>query len=256
MSGAVTLTITNAVAHIVLDRPEKLNAMTPAMSAALADHCRAVDADPAVRVVLLSGAGSRAFSAGSDLNALGDKPGPWAFRNRIEYARVVRDIRKPVIAALHGWVLGGGLEMAIAADIRIAAASAKLGTPEVTRGWLGGGGASQMLPRLVGYGGAMKMLLSGEPIEANEALRIGLVEEVVPDADLAAHALAFATKIAGYSPIATQAIKAATRMALAVPLEAGLAYENELHTICMQSHDQAEGIAAFAEKRPPRFSGS
>ena len=255
MSEDVTLAIDAAVAHIQLNRPEKLNAMTPAMSAILADHCRAVDADPAVRVVILSGAGARAFCAGSDLKALGEKPGPWAFRNRVEYARVVRDIRKPVIAALHGWVLGGGLEMALAADIRIAAASAKLGAPEVTRGWLGGGGASQMLPRLVGYGGAMKMLLSGDPVDAAEALRTSLVEEVVPDEALAAHVLALATKIAGYSPIATQAVKAATRMALAVPLEAGLAYENELHTICMQSHDQAEGIAAFADKRPANFSG-
>ena len=255
MSGSVDLAVDGAVARIVLNRPHKLNAMTPAMSAMLADHCRAVDADPAVRVVLLRGAGPRAFCAGSDLDALGEKPGPWAFRNRVEYARVVRDIRKPVIAALHGWVLGGGLEMALAADVRIAAAGAKLGAPEVARGWLGGGGASQMLPRLVGYGAAMKILLTGEPVEAAEALRLGLVEEVVDDDALAPRAAALAATIAAHSPIATQAVKAATRMALATSLDAGLAYENELHTICMQSHDQAEGIAAFAARRPATFTG-
>jgi len=252
----ITYAVAEGVARIVLNRPEKLNAMTPAMSRALAQFCADADRDPAVRVVLLSGAGQRAFSAGSDLNALGEKPGPWEFRNRIEYARVIRDIRKPVIALLQGWVLGGGLEMAIAADIRIAAASARLGAPEVTRGWLGGGGASQMLPRLVGYGGAMLMLLSGDPVDAETALKMGLVEQVVAEDALEAQGLALANKIAGFSPIATQAIKAATRMALAMPLEAGLMYENELHTVCMQSHDQAEGIAAFQQGRTARFSGT
>ena len=255
MTDLVTLTVSAAVARITLNRPEKMNAMTPEMSAELARLCREVDTDEAVRVVVITGAGSRAFSAGSDMGSLAEKPAPWAFRNRIEYAREVRSIRKPVIAALQGWVLGGGLEMAIAADIRIAARSAKLGTPEVTRGWLGGGGASQMLPRLVGYGGAMMMMLSGDPIDAETALRMGLVEAVVDDEVLLEHTDALAAKIASYSPIATQSVKAAARMALAVPFEAGLMYENELHSLVMQSHDQAEGIAAFQQRRAGAFDG-
>ena len=244
------------IARITLNRPEKLHAMTPDMSASLARFCKAADEDPAVRVVLLLSTGERAFSAGSDMNALGEKPGPWAFRNRIEYAREIRNIRKPVIAALRGWVLGGGLEMAIAADIRIAGRSVKLGTPEVTRGWLGGGGASQMLPRLIGYGSAMLLMLSGDPIDADTALRMGLVEDVVEDLAVMERAEALAVKIAGFSPIATHAVKAATRMALAMPLEAGLQYENELHALCMQSVDQAEGIQAFAQKRTASFGGT
>lgn len=256
MTDHILYSYADNIARITLNRPAKLNAMTPQMSAELAEACRRADADEAVRVVVISGSGERAFSAGSDLNALGEKPGPWAFRNRVEYAREVRNIRKPVIAELRGWVLGGGLEMAIAADIRITGRSARLGTPEVTRGWLGGGGASQMLPRLVGYGHAMLMLLSGDPIDAETALRIGLVEHVVDDAVLGEHVNALASRIAGFSPIATQAVKAATRMALSMPLEAGLQYENELHSLCMQSHDQAEGISAFQQGRKASYTGS
>src|SRR5205085_5439273 len=124
--------------------------------------------DEAVRAVLLRGAGERAFSAGSDLNSLAEYPSAWAFRSRVIYENTVRSIRKPVIACLKGWVLGGGFEMALAADIRVAGRSTRCGFPEVKRGWVGGGGGSQMLPRLVGYGQAMRLLLTGDTIEAEE----------------------------------------------------------------------------------------
>ena len=176
-----------------------------------------------------------------------------AFRDRIEYAALVRDIKKPVIAALKGWVLGGGMEIAIAADIRICGRSAKIGGPEVTRGWLGGGGASQMLPRLIGVGQAMRLLLTGDPVDAETALRLGLVEEVVDDAEVAARVMETAKKIASFSPTATQAIKAAVRAAMSTPLEAGLRYENELHVICMSDKARHEGIKAFQEKRDAKF---
>src|SRR5690606_17131973 len=135
------------------------NSITPEMARELQRVCRAVDDDATIRVATIMGAGERAFSAGSDLNTLVDISDLVAFRNRVEYAAVVRDIRKPVLAGLKGWVLGGGLEIALAADIRIAGRSSRFGGPEVTRGWVGGGGASQMLPRLIGYGQAMRMLL-------------------------------------------------------------------------------------------------
>ena len=151
--------------------------------------CRAVDANRDVRVVTIAGAGERAFSAGSDLNTLADLSDVMAFRDRVEYAALVRDIRKPVIAALKGWVLGGGMEIAIAADIRICGRGARIGGPEVTRGWLGGGGASQMLPRLVGIGQTMRLLLTGDPVDAETALRLGLVEEVVDDAEVTARVI-------------------------------------------------------------------
>ncbi|MEO8059470.1 MAG: enoyl-CoA hydratase/isomerase family protein [Burkholderiales bacterium] len=255
MSGNVSITIEQQVATIVLDRPDKHNAITPAMAARLAAICKDVDTNDDVRVVLIRGGGERAFSAGSDLKALAEDRGVWAFRNRIEYAAVVRDIRKPVIALLHGWVLGGGLEIALAADVRVAGRSAKLGAPEVTRGWLGGGGASQIIPRLAGAGRAMHLLLSGDPVDAAQALQMGLVEEVVDDALAEARAIELARRIASHSPIATQAVKAAVRAALEMPYSAGIRYENELHVVCMQARDAAEGLSAFAQKRGANFEG-
>jgi enoyl-CoA hydratase len=253
MTGRVSLTVQDGIGQIVLDRPDKMNAITPEMSRELQRVCRAIDDDRVIRVATIAGAGERAFSAGSDLNTLADLNDIMAFRDRIEYAALVRDIKKPVVAALKGWVLGGGMEIAIAADIRIAGRSAKIGGPEVTRGWLGGGGASQMLPRLAGVGQAMRLLLTGDPVDADTALRIGLVEEVVDDDKLTARVMEMARKIASFSPVATQAIKAAVRAALSTPLEAGLRYENELHVICMSDKGRAEGIKAFQEKRDAKF---
>lgn len=253
MTAAVTLTIADAIAEITIDRPEKHNAITPDMAAALERHCLAVDRDDAVRVVLLKGAGDRAFSAGSDLGSLAEYPSTWKFRNRVEYATAVRNIRKPVIAALKGWVLGGGCEMALSADIRVAGTGARCGFPEVKRGWVGGGGASQMLPRLIGYGHAMRMLVTGDTIDAAEAQRLGLVEIVVADADVEETARALCRQIAGYSPIAVQAVKASVRMALTASLEAGLRYENEMNTLCFAAGDHLEGIHAFQEKRAAEF---
>jgi enoyl-CoA hydratase len=249
----VTLTVADGIGQILLDRPDKMNAITPAMTEELQRVCKEVDDNKDVRVATIMGAGEKAFSAGSDLNILADLTDVMAFRDRIEYAALVRNIRKPVVAGLKGWVLGGGMEMAIAADIRVAGRSAKIGGPEVTRGWIGGGGASQMLPRLVGVGQAMKMLLTGEPVDAETALRIGLVEEVVDDAQVAPRTIELAKKIAVLSPVATQAVKAGIRAALSMSLEQGLRYENELHTICMSDNARHEGIKAFQQKRDAKF---
>jgi enoyl-CoA hydratase len=256
MTGRVEFSVSDGIASIVLTRPDKHNAITPDMAHELGRVCREVDASDGVRVAVISGAGDKAFSAGSDLNLLADLSDIWAFRNRLEYAAVVRDIRKPVIAALKGWVLGGGMEIALAADVRVAGRSTRIGGPEVSRGWVGGGGASQMLPRLVGYGQAMRMLLLGEPVDAEAALRMGLVEEVVDDNQALPRAHEMAAKIASFSPIATQAVKASVRAAMSMPLEAGLRYENEIHVICMSAKDRLEGIKAFQEGRKATFSGN
>jgi enoyl-CoA hydratase len=253
MTGHVELYVSNGVGQIVLARPEKHNAITRDMALELRRICGEIDDNNEIRVATITGAGDRAFSTGSDLNALADISDIWAFRNRVEYAAVVRDIRKPVIAGLKGWVLGGGMEIALSADIRIAGRSARIGGPEVTRGWVGGGGASQMLPRLVGYGQAMRMLLVGEAVDADAALRMGLVEEVVEDASVLSRTAELAALIASFSPTATQAVKAAIRAAMSMPLEAGLRYENEIHVICMSDKDRSEGIKAFQEKRPAKF---
>jgi enoyl-CoA hydratase/carnithine racemase len=253
MSEHVTLTVTDSIAEIVLNRPEKLNAVTPEMAAALAEYCRAVDRDDGVRVVLLRGAGERAFCAGSDLNSLAAYESAWAFRNRVEYATAVREIRKPVVAALHGWVLGGGFEMMLGADLRVAGRSARFGCPEVKRGWVGGGGASQLLPRLVGYGKAMRLLLTGDPVDAAEAYALGLVEFLVDDNEVDPRARSLCQQLAEFSPVAVQSVKAAVRTALSAPLDAGLRYENEMNTLCFAAGDHREGIAAFAERRAPTF---
>jgi enoyl-CoA hydratase len=241
------------VAEIVLNRPAKLNAITPPMAAALERICREVDRDDEVRAILLKGAGHRGFCSGSDINALGEYPSPWKFRSRVEYATVVRNLRKPVIAALHGWVLGGGAEMALSADIRVMGRGARFGFPEVVRGWVGGGGCTQMLPRLVGYGQAMRLLLGGEPIDAEECFRLGVVEMLVDDDNVEGEARAFCHKLAGYSPVAVESVKAAVRMSMASPLPAGLVYENEMNVLCFSAGDHMEGIRAFAEKREAEF---
>lgn len=253
MTKEITFTITGFVAEITLNRPQKHNAVTQEMAAALQHFCTTVDHDDSIRVVLLKGAGDRAFCSGSDLNSLAQYPTAWRFRNRVIYEAAIRNIRKPVIAALKGWVLGGGCEMALASDIRVAGRSTKCGFPEVTRGWVGGGGGSQMLPRLIGYGQAMRLLLIGEPIGAEEAHRLGLVDILVEDSEVEATAMALCKKIAGYSPVAAEAVKASVRMALSAPLEAGLRYENEMNTLCFAAGDHMEGIRAFQEGREAEF---
>ncbi|GIX11486.1 MAG: enoyl-CoA hydratase [Elioraea sp.] len=253
MDGTVRLEVVENVAELVIDRPAKHNAVTPAMAAELVAHARRIDEDGAIRAVLLRGAGTRAFCAGSDLNGLARYPDAWSFRNRVAYEAAIRNIRKPVVAALKGWALGGGMEMALAADLRIAARSTRIGFPEVTRGWVGGGGASQMLPRLIGYGQAMRLLLTGEQIDAEEALRLGIVEQVVEDGAEEETARTICRRLAGFSPVAVQAVKAAVRQALEAPLSAGLAYENEMNVLCFAAGDHHEGIRAFAEKRDAVF---
>ncbi len=237
-----------AVAEVVINRPEKMNAITPDMTAALVQIRDDIDRDSAIRVVLLRGEGDRAFSAGSDLHSLKTYRNTWEFRDRIDYAMVIRDFKKPVVAALKGWVLGGGLEMMLGADIRVAGESAKFGAPEVMRGWVGGGGASQMLPRLVGYGQAMRLLLTGESVDANEAYRIGLVELVTDDASVVDRAMTLCQKIAEFSPIATQSVKAAVRAALSTSVEQGIKYENELTSLCFAAGNYEEGANAFGKK--------
>jgi enoyl-CoA hydratase/carnithine racemase len=233
MDGQVTLRVEEGVAVLTLDRPAKHNAITNAMAEGLAEHARAVNEDAAVRAVLLRGAGERAFCAGMDLKAIEAFRTAWEFRHRPDYPGAVRSIRKPVVAAVKGWALGGGFELALAADIRIAGRSVRIGFPEVTRGWVGGGGASQTLPRLVGLGQAMRLLLTGEQVEAEEALRLRLVEGVVEDAALEETAMGLCRRLASLPPVAVQAVKAAVRQSLEMPLSAGLAYENEMNVLCL-----------------------
>lgn len=253
MTSDINFVTDGPVAEIVLNRPAKLNAVTPAMSREIERLCLAIDRDPKIRVVLLRGEGERAFCSGSDLGALADYPDAWTFRNRVEYATAVRNLRKPVVAALKGWTLGGGAEMALAADLRVAGRGTRIGFPEVTRGWVGGGGASQMLPRMIGAGQAMRLLLLGEPVGAEEAQRLGIIELLVDDSEIEARAREICHRLAGYSPVAVEAVKASVRMAMNAPLSAGLVYENEMNTLCFSAGDHLEGIRAFQERRTAAF---
>ncbi len=245
MTPEVILETGDGIARITLNRPRKMNAVTPDMAERIEACCREADRDEAVRAVLIAGSGDRAFCAGSDLGSLARYPTPWAFRNRLEYAHALRSVRKPVVAALKGWVLGGGGELALASDLRVGGRGSRYGFPEVTHGWVGGGGASQMLPRLIGYGPALRLLLLGEPIDAPEAYRLGLIDYLVDDDAVMETALEVARKLAALNPIAAQAVKASVRQALSTPVEAGLRYENEMNTLCFSTGQHLEGIAAF-----------
>jgi enoyl-CoA hydratase len=248
MKPEIYLEVSGHVGEIVLNRPGKLNTLTAAMFKLLRDVCEQANDDPQVHVILLRGEGQRAFCAGTDINTLATFDGPWAWRNRVDYVTQIRALRKPVIACIAGWALGGGLELAVAADIRFAADTAVFGAPEVSLGWIGAGGTSQFLPRLIGYGQAMKLLVSGERIDAAEALRIGLVEEVVPADALLERARAYAARIAAHSPIATQAVKSSVRAAMFGSLEGGLQIENELMAMCFALGADKAGAARFAQR--------
>ena len=247
-----------AIARIRLNRPEKLHALDEEMLAGLADAVSAIDASKEIRVVLLGATGERAFSVGADILA-------WTSLEPLDmWRRWIREghrlfnhiagLRQPVIAMLNGYTLGGGLELALAADIRLAAETAQLGQPEVGIATIPGWGGTQRLPALIGAGRAKQMIFSGQSITAAQAERWGLVNETLPADKLEARAAELAEQIAANAPIAVQLAKQAIDGGggadLATTLE-GIAGALTAHT-----NDAAEGLASFREKRPPRFSGT
>ena len=230
--GCVHLQRNGAVAEMVLDHPAKHNALTPRMYRQIADCCVEIDRDANLHVTIIRGAGEQAFCAGSDVSALDEYEDFWAWRNRTDYIPPILNLRKPTIAAVKGWALGGGLEIALACDLRVAARSATFGAPEVTLGWNGAGGAAQHLTRMCGYGQAMRLLLTGTRFTAEEADRLGMLEWIVDDGRELEIAREVAATIAVHSTIATQAVKAAVRSALDLTVARGLQYENELMSLC------------------------
>lgn len=258
-AGEIRLDLDGPVARLTIDRPAKLNTFTVAMARQLDDACRDLDRDDTVRVLVIGAAGDRAFSAGSDVGLLDDLGTNWQARNRrargLDYIAPLLRFGKPVIAAIRGYCLGGGLEIALASDIRIASESAVFGAPEITLGWHAGSGNTTILPRLIGYGNAARWILTGDRFDAREAHRVGLVQEVVPDSELEARVAGLATRIAANPPIAVQAAKHLIRQSQGTSVEQGLAWENDLYTYSMTTADSREGIAAFAERRPPLFHG-
>ena len=243
------------IGYLELNRPAKLNTMTPAMGKALLELVPAINDDDNVRVVVLSGAGDRAFSAGSDISVLDDYGTNWQLRNRTDYAKGIWAIRKPVIAKIRGYCIGGGLEMALMSDIRYSSTDARFGAGEIKLGWHGGAGNTQLLPRVTSPGRAMEMLFTGDLVPAEEAERTGLVDRVFTDAELDAAVDALAQKICASAPIAVQLSKHLVRISMSSSVEVGLAYENDTFTYCFTTEDSVEGRAAFAEKRTPSFKG-
>jgi enoyl-CoA hydratase/carnithine racemase len=253
-TGTVRIETEGHVAVLTLDRPAKLNALTSEMTAELAAHVAAVNDTAQVRVVVLTGTG-RAFCAGSDISELDSYETPWQFGLRRDYGDVLRLLRKPVIAAINGHALGGGLELALACDVRVAAETASFAAPEIKLGWIGGSGQSALLAHCVGPSNAALMVLTGDPVDAATALRWGLVSEVVPADTLRARALDLASVIASRAPVAAQTAKLNLSAAYEMPLTRAIDYERRLQTICFATADAAEGRAAFAEHRTPEFRG-
>jgi E-phenylitaconyl-CoA hydratase len=256
--------VRNHIAYVTLNRPEVLNAISTRMTSEIIDISERINADADVRVVILTGAGDRAFCTGLDLKeraAMTDDAPPLERRRQrnrraiTSHHQAIASIEKPVIAAIRGWAVGGGLELALACDLRVAADDARLGMMEVRRGRLGGAGGTQRLPRLIGTARALEICLTGEPIDAHEAYRIGLVNRVVPVPELLAGAERLAESITKGAPLSVLAIKEAITQGVQLPLEQGLKLEAELAAALGQTEDQREGSRAFAEKREPVWQG-
>ena len=214
-----------------------------------------------VRALVVAAAGEKAFCVGADLKARsreyeedGAGPDPLAERVRRVFGQL-EALPLPVIAALHGYVLGGGLELALACDLRVAAEGARFGFPEVKVGSMPGAGGTQRLTRAIGPARAKELMFTGEHIDAAEAYRLGLVNRLVPRADVLQSALGLARTIAARAPLSIRAVKAAINLCPDVSLEAGLAFERSAHAVLRGSHDRREGIQAFVDKREPHFAG-
>lgn len=240
---------------VTIDRPKKRNALNAAVRDALTAAIAGAEADPSTRVVVFTGAGNKAFIAGADV-------AEFAGRTPLEQRRAMAspnlfdriwNLPLPTIAMINGYCLGGGCELALACDLRVGADTAQLGQPEVRLGIIPGGGATQRLPRLVGYGKALQLVLSGEIIDAVTAYEIGLLDEIVPAAELRQRTLEIAGSMADKSPVTLALAKRALRAALEMPLSAGLEQERDLFALAFATEDKEEGVRAFLEKRKPEW---
>ncbi len=248
-----------SIAHIRVNRPEKRNALNGSTRVEIAHALEDTRTDPDVRVLILSGSGEKSFIAGSDLNEL-SAFSPLQLEKFLStlgqrlYTQFA-ELEKPTIAMIQGLCLGGGLELALACDIRITSDDSKFGQPEILLGIIPGGGGTQRLTKLVGAGLAKELIFTGAVIDANEALRIGLVNRVCPPSQLEKLTSDMALRISKQSPLALKWAKKSIAMGQEVSLSAGLAYEAMVECLLFTSKDRTEGMQAFFEKRSPSFSG-
>jgi enoyl-CoA hydratase/carnithine racemase len=256
VSAHVRYEIDERVATITLDRPEALNAISGAMADELATLCRSVALDDDVWVVVLAAAGDKAFCVGADLKERAGFSLDDFHRNRVQVRgmfEALRALPQPVVASVFGFALGGGFELALSCDLVVAAEGTKLGLPEARVGLLPAGGGTQLLTRKVGLARAKELIYTGRRFDAAEGAELGLVQRVVPRGELASETCELALDICRSSPIAVRAAKAATDAALGVPIEEGIEIEHRAWKTVIGSADRAEGIAAFNEKRDPKW---
>ncbi|PLS78175.1 MAG: enoyl-CoA hydratase [Chloroflexi bacterium] len=256
---AILVERAGAIATITLNRPKQLNALSQAVIGELSTAFEELENASDVRAIILTGAGDRAFAAGADITELAQlqsaTQGRLVATRSHALGRKLADLAQPVIAAINGFALGGGLELALACDIRIASDTAQLGLPEVSLGIIPGWGGTQRLPRLVGPGMAKLLMMTGERIDAAEALRIGLVERVVPQAELSNAVRQLAATLASLPPISIAAIKQAVNRGLNMALDDANMYEAGLFAELTATEDAKEGTRAFVEKRKPEWRG-
>ncbi len=248
----------DGVVVLTVNRPKVLNALNAETVDDIDDAFREFASDDAVKAVVVTGAGEKAFVAGADINELAQQTaasGHQTARRGQAVFRRIETLGKPVVAAVNGFALGGGLELALACHIRLASSGAKLGLPEVKLGAIPGYGGTQRLARLVGRGRALELILTGEPVDAEEALRIGLVNRVVSPDELLEASVALLRKVLGNGPVALRHALAAVNHGLDVDLEAGLALEASLFGVLCGTDDLQEGMKAFLEKRAADFKG-
>ena len=254
--ASVEVQTRGTIGWITLNRPTTINAINDSMRQLLPAALAALNDDDSVRVIVLRGAGERGFCAGADLKekpAVGHGPGP----AQPAWIDAFDQIAKPLIAAIHGYCLGGGLEIALSCDLRIASADAVFALPETGLGLIPGGGGTQRLPRLIGLGRSLDLLVTGERIDAAKALEWGLITRLVATRDaLAAESAALAAHIAARPPLATRDVKQAVRKGLELGLDAGLALERALFSELLSGDERREAVAAFREKRTPASNSS
>lgn len=246
------------IAILTINRPEKMNALSNQLTSELKMVLETIENDESLRVLLITGAGDKAFVAGADINELvirDARIGRKVSKERQDLFSRIENLAIPVIAAVNGYALGGGLELAMACSIRICSDRARFGAPEVKLGIIPGDGGTQRLPRLIGLGRAMEMILSGDLIDANEAYRIGLANKVVPHEDLMKKTLELAEKIASRPPLAVQFAKEAVNSSARSGTESGYILESYLHALSCTTEDKKEGVSAFLEKRKGQFKG-
>jgi enoyl-CoA hydratase len=256
-TAQVLVDVKGAVGIITINRPDKRNALDTETHRALLAAFDRLRHDTAVRAVVLTGSG-KAFVAGVDVHEFVGKTSMDMLKRLLHQPSAIEAadaFPKPLIAMINGYALGSGLELALACDIRMASEDAKFGQPEVNLGMIPGAGATQRLPRLVGLGHALEIMYTGRILDSAEALRIGLVDQVVPHKQLRSRTMTLAEVIAQKSPVALAMIKEATRASLRAPLDDGIRHEQSLASVIFSSKDVQEGINAFLEKRPPRFTG-